>query len=110
MVEFGVGPDQVVGVNEGERIVLAGRDQDPDGDRLARSATLGCEVTPAFGAGAWSWEATAPDGPSAVPVTVTIADGFGNGTARIDVALDVANLPPTLAVTGPAEKFQRAPT
>jgi hypothetical protein len=87
-----------VSVDEGSLTANSGTFGDADGDTVTVTASLG---TITQGAGTWSWSYTPPDGSVSPTVTITANDGF-TGIATTTFTLNVANVAPSIALTGNA--------
>ncbi len=83
-----------VTVNEGQTAANSGTVNDPEGDTVTLSASVGTVVN--NGDGTWSWSFLTSDGPTqSQTVTITGDDGQG-GTGTTSFALVVDNVAPTI--------------
>ncbi|HEX6131263.1 MAG TPA: multicopper oxidase domain-containing protein, partial [Actinomycetota bacterium] len=90
-----------VAVDEGAVAAMTGTYEDPDGDTLAFTASVGAVTD--NGDGTWSWSYPTTDGPTdSQSVTVTTTDPDGE-SADATFALDVANVAPSVAIASPAD-------
>ncbi len=89
-----IGP--LVSVNEGQTATNSGTWNDPDGDVVTLSASVGTVVKNA--AGTWSWSYATRDGTAeSQTVTLTADDGRG-GISTASFALAVLNVAPSVTV------------
>jgi hypothetical protein len=93
-----------VTVDEGQMATMGGTINDPEGDSVQLSASIGQVID--NGDGTWSWSFAAADGPSeSDTVTITAEDEFGaSAVAAFDLV--VVNIAPSVAISAPADGAQ----
>ncbi len=88
-------------IDEGQSAATSGTFEDPDGDAVTLSASLGTVTT--NGAGAWSWSYPTTDGPQESQLVYITATDAGGQKSQAVFSLTVNNRPPSLAITSPPD-------
>jgi len=89
-----------VEVNEGQTATVHGTYHDPDGDAVTLSASLGTVTD--NGGGSFTWHHATTDGPDESGFVYVTATDSGGHASQVAFGLKVNNLPPTVAITSPA--------
>src|SRR5262245_8939141 len=102
-------PDQLaVSAAEGELASNTGTFNEPNGNTVTLSASVGSINWSGMSSGTWSWSLPTTDGPT-TPVMVTItADAGPAGVQSTTFTYTVQNVAPTISLTGNAEVTAQA--
>jgi FtsP/CotA-like multicopper oxidase with cupredoxin domain len=88
-------------VNEGQTALMTGTYDDPDGDALTLTASVGTITD--NGDGTWAWSLPTTDGPTeSQTVTVTATDPDDESDSA-DFALTVVNIAPEASISSPVD-------
>jgi hypothetical protein len=98
--------DQVlVSVDEGQTVINGGAVNDPDGDQVTLSASVGTVIND--GDETWSWSFATSDGPAESQTVTISADDDHGGTSQATFELTVDNVAPTVgAITATVDPVQ----
>jgi len=89
-----------VEVNEGQTASLTGTYQDPDGNAVTLSSSIGAVID--NGGGNWTWNYLTTDGPDETQLVFVTATDSGGTKSQVAFNLKVNNLPPSVTITSPA--------